>query len=347
VNACRIFVERPVMTTLVMAAIFAFGLLAYFGLPVNDLPNVDFPTIEVSASLSGAGPETMAASVATPLEKEFATISGLDSMTSVSYQGSTRITLQFALDRDIDAAAQDVQAAIASSLGRLPDDMTSPPGFRKVNPAAMPILYLAVTSPTLPLSQVTEYAETVLSQHLSMVSGVAQVMVYGSQKHAVRIRLDPEALAARGLGVDEVVAAVRGANVNLPTGTLEGAAREFTIRSSGQIEDAEAYRKVVVAWKGGAPVRLASSQREPNPEITATIATTAHLSSGQGTERLTRNSRGVITAARTAARTTNNTRPSRLLSILSIEKFVSLFIEFVRVVTANLSHAKQPARGPG
>lgn len=255
-NVSRIFVDRPVMTTLVMVAILIFGFMGYVSLPVSDLPSVDFPTIEVRAGLSGAGPETMASSVATPLEKEFTTISGLDSMTSTSYQGSTRITLQFDLDRDIDAAAQDVQAAISSAQRRLPDDMTSPPSFRKVNPADSPILYLSVSSPSLPLSQVTEYGETMLGQRISMVAGVAQVMVYGSQKYAVRIQLDPEALTSRGIGVDEVAAAVGKGNVNMPTGTVSGPYREYTVRASGQLENAAAYRPLVVAWRGGAPVRL-------------------------------------------------------------------------------------------
>ena len=260
-NVSRIFVDRPVMTTLVMAAILIFGFMGYTSLPVSDLPSVDFPTIEVRASLSGAGPETMASSVATPLEKEFTTISGLDSMTSASYQGSTRITLQFDLDRDIDAAAQDVQAAISSAQRRLPDDMTSPPGFRKVNPAGHPILYLSVSSPNLPLSQVTEYGENVLGQRISMVAGVAQVMVYGSQKYAVRIQLDPEALTARGMGVDEVAEAVEKGNVNMPTGTVAGPYREYTVRASGQLDNAAAYRPLVVAWRGGAPVRLSEVAR--------------------------------------------------------------------------------------
>jgi HAE1 family hydrophobic/amphiphilic exporter-1 len=215
-NPSAIFVNRPVMTTLVMAAILIFGVMAYFELPVSDLPSVDFPTIEVQASLSGANPETMASSVATPLEKQFSTIAGLDSMTSVSNLGNTRITLQFDLNRNIDDAALDVQSAITTALGRLPDDMTSTPSFRKVNPADSPILYLAISSPTMRLSDVNEYADNVMAQRLSMVNGVAQVQVYGQQKYAVRIQLDPERLSAMELGVDEVAAAVKTGNVNLP-----------------------------------------------------------------------------------------------------------------------------------
>ncbi len=255
-NLSRIFIIRPVMTTLVMTAILIFGIMSYRLLPVSDLPNVDFPTIEVSASLSGSSPETMAASVATPLEKVFSTIAGIDSMTSVSSQGNSRITLQFSLNRDIDAAAQDVQSAISSALRYLPSDMSSPPSLRKVNPAAQPVLYLAISSPTLRLSDVNEYAETLLAQRISMVSGVAQVMVYGSQKYAVRIQLNPDAMAGREIGVDEVADAVRRSNVNLPTGVLSGPLREYTIRTDGQIRNAESYRPLIVSYRNGAAVRL-------------------------------------------------------------------------------------------
>ncbi|WP_028586413.1 efflux RND transporter permease subunit [Desulfocurvus vexinensis] len=255
-NISRIFVERPVMTTLLMLGLLVFGLFSYTLLPINNLPNVDFPTIEVSASLSGASPETMASSVASPLEKEFSAIAGLESITSESTLGSTRITLEFALSRNIDDAALDVQAAISSAMRALPDDMNTPPYFRKVNPAASPILMIAVSSPTLRLSEVTEYAETIMAQRISMVSGVAQVNVYGSQKYAVRIRVDPELVAARGIGLDEVLAAVQRANVNLPTGTVAGPGREYTVRSSGQLMDAEAFRPLVVSYMDGSPVRL-------------------------------------------------------------------------------------------
>jgi hydrophobe/amphiphile efflux-1 (HAE1) family protein len=256
-NVSEIFVRRPVMTGLVMIGILVFGMLAFRLLPVADLPNVDFPTIQVSASLPGASPETMAAAVATPLEKQFSTIQALDSMTSTSSQGTTRITLQFSLDRSIDAAAQDVQSAISSALRQLPTTMTTPPTFRKVNPADAPVFYVAMTSTTLPLSRVDEYAESMLAQRLSMVEGVAQVNVYGSQKYAVRIALDPQALASRELGVDEVAAAVAAGNVEQPVGALNGPERVFNLQVNGQLEDAASFRGLIVAWRNGAPVRLA------------------------------------------------------------------------------------------
>lgn len=256
-NPARIFIERPVMTTLVMAAILIFGVMAYFKLPVSDLPNVDFPTLQVSATMSGASPENMAASVATPLEKEFSNIAGIDSMTSTNTLGNTRITLQFALERNIDAAAQDVQAAIASAQRSLPSELPSPPVLRKVNPADQPILYLAVSSPTLPLYQVSEFAETLLAQRISMISGVAQVMIYGQQKYAVRVQLNPEQLSMRDIGVDEVAEAIRKGNSNIATGTLSGPMREYTVEASGQLNDAKAYMPLIVAYRGGAPVRIA------------------------------------------------------------------------------------------
>ena len=251
-----LFIRRPVMTTLVMLAILLFGIVGYRALPVSDLPNVDFPTIMVGASLPGANPDTMASAVAMPLERQFSTIAGLDSMTSSNSQGATRITLQFSLNRDIDAAAQDVQSAIASALRQLPPDMPSPPSFRKVNPADAPILFLSMNSPTLPLSTVDEYAETFIAQRISMISGVAQVQVYGAQKYAVRVQLDPKTLAARQIGIDEVAAAIQTGNVNLPVGTLWGAHQAFTIQSNGQLFDASAYRPLIVAYRNGSPVRL-------------------------------------------------------------------------------------------
>ncbi len=244
------------MTLLVMLAILLFGIMGYRLLPVSDLPNVDFPTILVSAHLPGASPETMAASVATPLEKEFSTIAGLDSMNSTSTLGNTQVTLQFDLSRNIDAAAQDVQAAVARAQKNLPPDLPSPPFYQKVNPADQPILYVALSSPTLPLSAVDEYAETFISQRISMVSGVAQVQVFGSQKYAVRAQLDPEALAARGIGIDEVASAIVRGNVNLPTGTLYGRFQAFTLEATGQLNDAAAYRPLVVAYRNGSPVFL-------------------------------------------------------------------------------------------
>jgi HAE1 family hydrophobic/amphiphilic exporter-1 len=250
------FIKRPVMTSLLMLAILLFGIIAYRNLAVSDLPNVDFPTINVSANLSGASPETMASAVATPLEKQFTTIAGLDAMTSTSALGTSQITLQFDLSRDIDAAAQDVQAAITAATNQLPPNMPTPPTFRKVNPADSPVLFLAVTSPTLPLSQVDEYAETLLGQQISMVSGVAQVSVYGSTKYAVRIQLDPKEMASRKIGIDEVAQAVQQGNVNLPTGTLYGQDKAFNVQANGQLTDAARYRQLIVAYRNGSPVRL-------------------------------------------------------------------------------------------
>ena len=255
-NLAEGFIRRPVMTTLISLAIVFFGLMAYRMLPVSDLPNVDFPTLVVNATLPGASPETMASSIATPLERQFSTIAGLDQMTSTSIQGQTSITLEFALDRNIDAAAQDVQAAIAGAQSQLPLGMPSPPSYEKVNPADKPVLYLGLSSPTLPLSQVDEYAETYLAERISMISGVAQVAVYGSQKYAVRVQVDPQALAYRGIGIDEVAEAIKNANVNLPTGTLYGSHEAFTVQANGQLTNAAAYRPIIVAYKNGAPVRL-------------------------------------------------------------------------------------------
>jgi hydrophobic/amphiphilic exporter-1 (mainly G- bacteria), HAE1 family len=250
------FIRRPVATTLVMLGIVLFGVLAYTRLPVSALPNVDFPTIQVSASLPGANPETMAASVATPLEREFSTIDGLDSMTSQNSLGATSITLQFSLSRNLDNCAQDVQAAISRVQGLLPTNMPTPPSYRKVNPAQQAIIYLSLSSKTLPLYKVDEYAETQLSEAISTVRGVAQVSVYGAQKYAVRVQVSASALASRDIGINEVAAAVQDANVNLPTGTLYGPSRAYTINSNGQLKDAAAYRPVIVTYKNGNPVRL-------------------------------------------------------------------------------------------
>ncbi len=249
-------IRRPVMTTLLMVAFVIFGVIAYRVLPVSELPSVDFPTLSVTASLPGASPEIMAAAVATPLEAQFSSISGLDNMSSQSARGATSITLQFSLERNIDSAAQDVQAAIAAAQRNLPPDMPTPPSFRKVNPADSPIFYLAMHSSVLPLTTVNEYAETQLAQRISTIPGVAQVLIYGAQKFAVRIHADPNQLAARGLGLDELRAAVASANVNQPTGNLEGVKQTFSIRDNGQLMNAAAYRPLVVAYRKGAPVRL-------------------------------------------------------------------------------------------
>ena len=255
-NIAEGFIRRPVMTTLFMGAILLFGVIAYRALPVSDLPNVDRPTIQVYAGLPGASPETMSSAIATPLEKQFSTIAGIEAMTSTSSQGFTTISVQFELSRNIDAAAQDIQAAISTTMPLLPQNMPSPPTFQKVNPADQPILYMSVSSPTMPLSQVDEYAETFLSQRISMISGVAQVSVYGQQKYAVRVQVDPRALASRKIGIDEVSTAVQHGNVNLPTGTLYGAHKAFTLQANGQLVRADGYRQLIVAYRNGLPVRL-------------------------------------------------------------------------------------------
>jgi len=253
----RIFIERPVMTALVMFAILLFGIVAFRSLPVAALPTVDYPNIQVNAQLPGANPETMASSVATPLERQFSTIAGVQSMNSQNTQGSTQITVQFALSRNIDAAAQDIQAAIAKAEGLLPSNMPHPPSYQKANPADQPVLYLSLTSDTLPLYTVDEYAETLLAQRFSMASGVSSVQVYGAQKYAVRVQLNPDEMAARGIGFDDVIQAIQRSNVNLPTGKLYGEKQAFTVQSSGELTRAAAYRPLVVAYKNGAPIRLA------------------------------------------------------------------------------------------
>ncbi|MBS0664117.1 MAG: efflux RND transporter permease subunit [Verrucomicrobia bacterium] len=255
-NLPALCIRRPVMTTLLTVALCLFGLMAYRLLPVSDLPTVDFPTIVVNASLPGATPETMASAVATVLEQQFSTIAGIDSMTSTSATGGTQITLQFALERNIDAAAQDVQAAIAAVQRRLPNDMPAPPSFRKTNPADQPVLYLALSSPTLPLSVVDEYAETMLAQRISTVDGVSQVQVYGAQKYALRVRLDPRLLASRGITLDDVRTALSAHNVNQPTGLLDGYRQSVQILASGQLANASEFTNIVVAYRNGAPVRL-------------------------------------------------------------------------------------------
>ncbi|HEX9309228.1 MAG TPA: efflux RND transporter permease subunit, partial [Gemmatimonadaceae bacterium] len=250
-----LFIRRPVMTALVMIGILFFGAVSYTRLAVSDLPTVDFPTIQVNANLPGASPETMAAAVATPMEKQFSTIAGIDNMTSSSGLGSTSITIQFSLDRSIDAAAQDVQAAISQTLRSLPLGIL-PPSYRKVNPADQPILYLTLTSKTMPLSQLDEYGETFMAQRISMVPGIAQVQVYGGQKYAVRVQLDPTSLANRGIGIDEVSSAIGSQNVSMPTGTLWGLNKASTIKANGQLQNAQQFRQMVVAYRNGAPVHL-------------------------------------------------------------------------------------------
>jgi hydrophobic/amphiphilic exporter-1 (mainly G- bacteria), HAE1 family len=252
----ELFIRRPVMTTLVMSGILLFGIVGFRQLPVSDLPSVDYPTVLVSASLPGASPETMASAVATPLEKQLSTIAGVDSMSSVSAQGSAQITIQFSLDRNIDAAAQDVQAAIAKAAKQLPPNLPTPPTYQKVNPADAPIIFLAMSSPTLPMSDVDNYAENLLAQQISQINGVAQVGVFGAQPYAVRIQVDPNKLAAYGLGIDQVEQAVEAGNVNQPLGTLYGKHQAYTVQANGQLNNAAAFRPMIVAYRNGNPVRL-------------------------------------------------------------------------------------------
>jgi hydrophobic/amphiphilic exporter-1 (mainly G- bacteria), HAE1 family len=255
-NFSQFFISRPIFTTLTAFGILLFGIVAYRALPVAALPSVDYPTIQVAASLPGASPDTMASSVATPLERQFSTIAGIDSMNSSSSLGATAITIQFSLDRNIDAAAQDVQSAISKAGGLLPPNMPRPPIFSKVNPSDQAILYLGISSTTLPLYTVDEYAETVMAQRISTVSGVSQVGVFGGEKYAVRIQIDPDKLANRGIGVDEVQAAIQRNNSNLPTGKLYGSKQAFTIQSTGQLTNAAQFRRMIVTYKNGEPVRL-------------------------------------------------------------------------------------------
>jgi HAE1 family hydrophobic/amphiphilic exporter-1 len=254
-NFTAVFIRRPVMTTLVMLGVFLFGAISYTKLSVSDLPTVDFPTISVNASLPGASPETMAATVATPLEKSFSSIAGIDNITSTSAQSSSSITLQFSLDRNIDAAAQDVNAAISGALINLPSNII-PPSYRKQNPAAAPILFFALTSHSLPLVTLDEYGETTIAQRLSMVDGVAQVSVFGAHKYAVRIQVDPKQLAARGIGVNQVASAVNSQNVMLPTGVIYGPQKTLTVMATGQLANAAQFRQMVVGYKNGAPIHL-------------------------------------------------------------------------------------------
>ncbi len=255
-NISEGFIKRPIATSLLMAAIALFGMVAYQELPVSDLPNVDFPTLLVTAQLPGASPETMGASVATPLENQFSTISGLEQMTSVNSLGSTQVTLEFALNRSLDGAAVDVQGAITQASRLLPQGMPTPPVFTKVNPADQPILYLVMTSTTLPPWTLDEYAETRIAQRISQVSGVAQVQIFGGQKYAMHAQLDPHALAARQIGINEVEAALRNWNVNVPTGSIVGPHQVFTLQASGQLMNADEYRKQIISYRNNSPVRL-------------------------------------------------------------------------------------------
>jgi HAE1 family hydrophobic/amphiphilic exporter-1 len=255
-NLSQLFIQRPIMTALVCLSIILFGVVAFRALPVAALPSVDYPTISVSAALPGASPETMASTVATPLERQFSTIAGISQMSSVNSLGSTQVTVQFNLSRNIDAAAQDIQAAISAAGGLLPSTMPRPPTYQKTNPADQAIYYLSLTSDTLPAYKVSEFAELTLAQRISMVSGVSQVQVFGDQKYAVRVDVDPNQLAAHNIGIDEVQKAIASSNTNLPTGRLDGDKQAFTIQSSGGLEKAAQYRPIVVAYRNGVPIRL-------------------------------------------------------------------------------------------
>ena len=257
----EVFIKRPVATTLVMLGILLFGIVAYRSLPVSDLPNVDYPTINVRASLPGANSDTMAAAVALPLEKQFSTIAGLDSMSSQNVSGNTTITLQFDLNRNIDGAAQDVQTAITQASRQLPANMPTPPAMSKVNPADQPVLNLALSSDTLPLSQVDEYAETLIAQSISTINGVAQVQVYGAAKFAVHVQLDPHEMATRQIGIDDVNKALNDGNVNLPSGVLYGPQRAVTLQATGQLFKAVDYSRLIVSYHNGSPVRLSDLGR--------------------------------------------------------------------------------------
>jgi hydrophobe/amphiphile efflux-1 (HAE1) family protein len=253
-NISRRFIERPIMTTLLMVALVIFGIFGYVTLPVSELPNVDFPTISVNALLPGADPETMASAVATPLENAFATIPGLDTMTSSSDQGRSRITLQFRLERNIDAAGQDVQAAIAGSARRLPKAMPNPPTYTKVDPSAQPVFFVSLYSKSLPIYKVDQYARSVLAPQLSTLDGVAQVNLYGSAKYAVRIQADPNALAARQMGINDLANAVNATNTDQATGTLNGASKTAVIHTEGQLTNAAEFRRQIIGFRNGAPV---------------------------------------------------------------------------------------------
>ncbi|HYP33744.1 MAG TPA: efflux RND transporter permease subunit, partial [Burkholderiaceae bacterium] len=250
------FIKRPIGTTLLALALLLVGIAVFPLLPIAPLPQVDFPTIQVSANLPGASPETMASNVAQPLERNFSLIAGLSQMTSTNAIGSTQITLQFDLNRSIDAAALDVQAAINASTGQLPANLPSPPTFRKVNPADSPIMLLTVQSRTLPLIQVNDYADNILAQQISQISGVGQVRIGGAQKPAVRIQVDPAKLAALGMSLEEVRTVIGTMSVNQPKGTIDGRNQSFTVYTNDQLLKAAPWNDMVLAWRNGAPIRV-------------------------------------------------------------------------------------------
>ncbi|MFP5221571.1 MAG: efflux RND transporter permease subunit [Acidobacteriota bacterium] len=262
-----IFIKRPIATALITFGLMFLGLTAYRSLPVSEMPAIDFPTIQVSASLPGADPETMASSVATPLEKQLATISGITSMNSVNTLGQTSITLQFELNRNIDGAGSDVQTAISAASGYLPPNLPNPPTYQKVNPADVPVLYIGMRSATLPLYKLTEFAKTFVSQRISMSSGVAQVLIFGDQTYSPRVRLDPDKLAAYNLSINQVADAIQAENVNLPTGSLYGQVKLFTIKAGGMLMNAKHYLNQIVAWRGSKPIRISDVGTAVNSTI--------------------------------------------------------------------------------
>ena len=253
-NLSALWIRRPIMTSLVMISILFFGIIGYRNLPVNDLPQMDYPTIQVSASLPGASPEVMAATVATPLEKKFSTIQGLESMTSTNTQGSTSITMQFSLDRNIDAAAQDVNSMISASMGVLPT-MPAPPTYQKVNPAEWPIMYYAMIGETVRDTTTYNYVDSVIAPNLSTIQGVSEVIKYG-KKYAVRIQVNPHSLSTKGIGINEVASALSAANVNIPGGSLDGPFQSYTLDPQGQLKKAEDYNPLIIAYQKGYPVRV-------------------------------------------------------------------------------------------
>jgi multidrug efflux pump subunit AcrB len=255
-NLSEPFIRRPIATSLLMLGVLVFGIVAYRLLPVSSLPNVDFPTITVTANLPGASPETMASAVATPLEQQFSAVNGLSEMTSLSGVGTTTITLQFDLSTDINAAAEDVQTAINAASGLLPKDLPTPPTYTKVNPNNFPVLIYAVHSDVVPDYELDRYVSDVLAQPLSMVPGVGGVFIFGQKKYAVRIEANPMALAAYHLGLEDVRTALANATVDLPKGEIVGPNRAISLDSNDQLMDAAPYHNIVIAYRNGAPVHL-------------------------------------------------------------------------------------------
>jgi len=256
VNVSSVFIRRPVATSLIAAAFLVFGIVAYLNLPVSALPQVDFPTIQVNAALPGASPETMASNVATPLERQFSLISGVTELTSTSTLGSTQVTLQFDLSRNVDGAAQDVQAAINAASGQLPTNLPSPPTFRKVNPADAPVMLIALQSDTLPVSKISDYADNILAQQISRIDGVGQVNIGGQQKPSVRIQIDPRRAAALGVQIDAIRSAITASTVNAPKGQINGPQRSYTVYANDQVLDAASWNQLIVGYRNGAPVRV-------------------------------------------------------------------------------------------